>query len=107
MCEAERGTRGLHPNTKNKLASVLACPVTVFERKTGDAVSRATTDEPTPVEGAMHSVWLHGNWRWLTSKMTTPEREAAADAVQRYNDWLKRDIDEPNDDLGKGLRWWR
>lgn len=33
LCEAERGTRGLHPHTKNKLATVLNCPVTVFERK--------------------------------------------------------------------------
>lgn len=33
LCEAERGTRGLHPDTKNKIAAALKCPVTVFERK--------------------------------------------------------------------------
>lgn len=33
LCEAEKGTRGLHPAVKNKLAAVLNCPVTVFERK--------------------------------------------------------------------------
>lgn len=61
---------------------------------------------PAPIDGAMHSVWLHANWRFLTMKMTTEEREAAADAVQRYNDWLNRH----DDDLATqplNLRWWR
>lgn len=39
LCEAERGTRGLHPDVKNKLAAVLGCPVTVFERKRNGAPS--------------------------------------------------------------------
>jgi len=34
LCEAERGTRGLSPENRHKLAKVLGCPVTVFERKT-------------------------------------------------------------------------
>jgi transcriptional regulator with XRE-family HTH domain len=33
LCEAEKGTRGLHPRIINKLAEVLNCPVTVFQRK--------------------------------------------------------------------------
>jgi hypothetical protein len=62
--------------------------------------------EPAPADGAMHSVWLHGKWRWLTSKMTTEQREAAADAVQRYSDWLGQQDDElPGEVLD--LRWWR
>lgn len=32
LCEAEKGTRGLHPMVKKRLAEVLNCPVTVFER---------------------------------------------------------------------------
>lgn len=32
LCEAEKGTRGLHPAIKNKLAAAMNCPVTVFER---------------------------------------------------------------------------
>lgn len=63
-------------------------------------------DEPTPLEAAMHSVWLHGNWRWLTRNMTTEQREAAADAVQRYSDWLTRDEDEQGSNV-LDLRWWR
>lgn len=59
------------------------------------------------MDGAMHSVWLHGDWRWLTRNMTTPQREYAADAVQRYSfrlgegdgDWEPLSVD--------GLRWWR
>lgn len=35
LCEAEKGTRGLHPRIKNKLAEILNCPVTVLERKAG------------------------------------------------------------------------
>lgn len=66
----------------------------------------ARVSEPTDLESAMHSVWLHGNWRWLTQKMTTEEREAAAAAVQRYNDNLH---DEPESDVPpphRSLRWW-
>jgi hypothetical protein len=37
------------------------------------------------MDGACHSVWLHGKWRWLTRKMTTAEKEAFADAVERFS----------------------
>jgi hypothetical protein len=58
---------------------------------------------PDPVnDEAWGSVWLHGNWRYLTSRMTTPEREHAADAVAR---WCAQDPDDPSEPTG--LRWWR
>ncbi|BAL87332.1 hypothetical protein AMIS_21120 [Actinoplanes missouriensis 431] len=67
------------------------------------AQARAGELGPDPYDGAMHSVWLHGDWRWLTRNMTTEEREAAADAVQRHSNLL-------NDGDGAGeltsLRWW-
>ncbi len=63
---------------------------------------------PSPLERAMHSVWLHGHWRFLTSKMTTDEREAAADAVQRYGRILDA---QSGGDVGTtddaDIRWWR
>jgi len=67
------------------------------------AVIDAVTDG-TPLLGdaAWHSVWLHGNWGWLTQNMTTAEREHAADAVQRYSTHLEPDEPELGD-----LRWWR
>jgi hypothetical protein len=55
------------------------------------------------LDGAMHSVWLHGNWRWLTQNMTTPEKEAAWAAVQRYSAALAPD-EEP---LSDEWAWWR
>lgn len=75
-----------------------------------DAITRNLnanrTDGPTPLEAAMHSVWLHGKWSWLTQKMTTEEREAAADAVQRYSDKLAADSGETWEPIDS-LRWWR
>lgn len=71
-------------------------------RDTLAAIDRITADQPLPGDAAWHSVWLHGNWAWLTKNMTTPEREHAADAVQRYSSHLEPD--EPEID---GLRWWR
>ncbi len=64
--------------------------------------------EPLPGDAAWHSVWLHGNWRYLTKNMTTPEREHAADAVARYSAHLTNE----DPDLGpasepEDLRWWR
>jgi hypothetical protein len=54
------------------------------------------------LDSAMGSVWLHGNWRWLTENMTTPEKEAAADAVDRHGaTWPPEDRGFPVE------RWWR
>ncbi|MFD1278045.1 hypothetical protein [Streptomyces kaempferi] len=65
-------------------------------------IDDVTEGQPLPGDAAWHSVWLHGNWRYLTKQMSTPEREHAADAVQRYSSHLEPD--EPEID---GLRWWR
>ena len=59
-------------------------------------------DEARDLDAAMHSVWFHGNWQWLTFKMTTAEKEAAADAVDRHT------ATYPSDDRGRPVdRWWR
>lgn len=59
------------------------------------------------MDGAMHSVWLHSDWRELIRHMTTPQREYAADAVQRYSFHLHEEDPhlEPLD--ASDLRWWR
>lgn len=54
------------------------------------------------LDGAMLSVWIHGNWRHLTKDMTTSQKEAAAEAVQRGNSALG---EEALDD--RWLRWWQ
>ncbi|GAA0500800.1 hypothetical protein [Streptomyces olivaceiscleroticus] len=65
-----------------------------------------TPDTALPGDAAWHSVWLYGDWHWLTKNMTTPEREHAADAIARYDAVLAamdgEDRTEPED-----LRWWR
>lgn len=65
------------------------------------APHESATDDA--LDGAMHSVWLHGNWRFLTMKMTTQEREAAWTAVKRYSAHLDPTA-EPLDDT---WAWWR
>lgn len=64
----------------------------------------------TDLDSAMHSVWLHGNWRFLTVKITTEEREAAAAAVQRHNGARNAENRGTVDDFGpiadEHLRWW-
>jgi hypothetical protein len=72
-----------------------------------DVTAEPSGGEPNPLDAAMHSVWLHGNWRFLTSQMTTEEREAAADAVQRHNEWANRQDDDLGPIDNAGLRWWR
>lgn len=62
----------------------------------------------TVENGAWFTVWLEsGKWRWTTSKMTTPQREYAADCVAAYSRYLAA----VDGDLGReepgGLRWWR
>jgi hypothetical protein len=47
------------------------------------------------LDGAMHSVWLHANWTWLLTKMTTEQADAARAAQQRHQRILNA-----ADDLG-------
>lgn len=79
-----------------------------------DALSNALSDAVKErfaaqviADDAWGTVWLHGNWPWLTKCMTTPEREYAADCVAR---WSAR-LAEIDGDLERGepdgLRWWR
>jgi hypothetical protein len=88
------------------------CDMTITGSVRVDAVHQAqdtlavidsiTEGKPLPGDAAWHSVWLHGNWRYLTKQMTTAEREHAADAVARYSAHLEPDEPEIDD-----LRWWR
>jgi hypothetical protein len=59
----------------------------------------------SPLDGAAHSVWLHGKWRWLTGQMTTNEREAFFEAAKRHS--LHMDIGDPIGPLGDDQAWWR
>jgi hypothetical protein len=76
-------------------------------RDTLAVVDACMAGETVPGDAAWGTVWLHGNWRYLTSKMTTAERETAADAVARW--FAALHADDPDIELGEpdGLRWWR
>lgn len=52
------------------------------------------------LDSAWCTVWLRGNWRQLTQKMTPEQREAVADAVDRNRE--RDDSDAP-----PISRWWR
>lgn len=94
-CEAYRPTYEAALEAQN-------CAVEAGERLRAQRVHEADT----PENGAWHTVWLEGSWRWVTSRMTTEQREYAADRVAAYSkvldacDGLQRE--EP-----EGLRWWR
>ena len=53
-------------------------------------------------DSAWGVVWTDGDWHWITQQMTTPEREVAADAVERHHALLF-----PGEYEVEGLRWWR
>jgi hypothetical protein len=53
-------------------------------------------------------VWLEsGKWRWTTQKMTTPQREYAADCVAAYSRYLATEDGDLERAEPEGLRWWR
>lgn len=113
----ERSTEGKIRYASKKLTEIhdqLADPATRDQRGTllglamqldwaADAVKaqQALSDE------AWGTVWLHSKWRYITGKMTTPERELAADAVARWSAALNERDGEPTTDEPDGLRWWR
>jgi hypothetical protein len=63
--------------------------------------------KPSTEDAAWGTVWLHGNWKWLTKNMTTPERELAADAVARWSAVLNAEDEDLEAGEPEGLRWWR
>ncbi|MGW5003290.1 hypothetical protein ACWEP8_37180 [Streptomyces hydrogenans] len=63
--------------------------------------------DDTVENGAWGTVWLEGNWRWLTSRMTTAEREYAADRVAAWSRVLAAADGEQGRSKPDGLRWWR
>ncbi|MEU9703046.1 nuclease-related domain-containing protein [Streptomyces sp. NPDC047981] len=52
-------------------------------RDTLAVIDRCLAGEATPGDGAWGSVWLHGNWKWLTSQMSTPGRGVGAGRAGR------------------------
>lgn len=79
-------------------------------RAQGETEARKAQDlaGDTPENGAWFKVWLEsGTWWWTTSKMSTEQREYAADRVAAYSRYLA----QCDSDLGRGepagLRWWR
>lgn len=57
-------------------------------------------------DGAWGTVYLHSRWRYITKQMSTPEREAAADAVERWNAALNAHDDNIGPMDQRTLRWW-
>ena len=70
-------------------------------------IAIADEQQPSPGDAAWHTVWLEGKWRWITSRMSTAEREHAADAVARHNAVLAAHDGEPGRGEPEDLRWWR
>lgn len=93
------------------------CDLTIAASVRVDAVDQArdtlavidavTGTVALPGDAAWGSVWLHGNWQWLTKNMTTPERELAADAVARWSAALNAEDEDLEAGELEGLRWWR
>lgn len=71
----------------------------------GAAKSGASMADPG--DEAWGSVWLHGNWRYLTKQMTTEAREDAAAAVLRWMHTLDATDRRPAREEPAELRWWR
>lgn len=118
---AEARTARVHAQavtTEAALAEVRRlCDLTIAASVRVDAVDQArdtlavidavTGTAQLPGDAAWGSVWLHGNWRYLTKNMTTPEREHAADAVARWSAALHTEDEDLEAGEPEGLRWWR
>ncbi|MEU2426930.1 hypothetical protein ABZ619_38960 [Streptomyces sp. NPDC007851] len=63
--------------------------------------------EVQPGDGAWGAMWLHSNWRSLTGRMATEEREHAAAAVLRWMHAMDAFEGRPAREEPAELRWWR
>jgi hypothetical protein len=85
--------------------AALAREVALLHPPAGRTGARHPDD--TAENGAWGTVWLEGNWRWLTSRMTTAQREYAADRVAAWSRVLAAADGEQGRPEPDGLRWWR
>ncbi|MFD4921127.1 hypothetical protein ACFWNE_07385 [Streptomyces goshikiensis] len=72
-----------------------------------DLVADTAKAQQALSDEAWGTVWLHSKWQYITSQMTTAERELAADAVARWSAALNAHDGEPTTGEPEGLRWWR
>ncbi|MCW7991288.1 hypothetical protein XF35_40335 [Streptomyces platensis subsp. clarensis] len=80
--------------------------VTALEGRAEARTARAHAGD-TVENGAWFTVWLEARWEWVTSRMTTEQREYAADRVAAYSAYLAAVDGEPERGEPAGLRWWR
>lgn len=66
----------------------------------------AGTSSTAPADEAWGSVWLHGNWRFMTGQMGTEAREHAAATVLRWMHGLDAIDGRPPRTEPEDLRWW-
>lgn len=93
-----------HEYARNIGGVVAELPITADYRNQPEPVMSDPDTERAHLDSAMHSVWLHGKWRWLTQNMTTEEREAAVSAIERH--WAATDLATGDPVPHSNLRWW-
>ncbi len=76
-------------------------------RDTLAAIDSILEGQTFPGDAAWGSIWLRGDWEWLTKNMAPPEREHAADAVARWSAVLNAEDHDLEAEEPEGLRWWR
>jgi hypothetical protein len=96
------GCQSYQPTYRAILDAQTAAAETMVERRRRRDAAGNTTEN-----GAWHTVWLKGKWSWVTSKMTTPQREYAADCVAAYSRYLATVDGDLERAEPEGLRWWR
>lgn len=69
------------------------CPATVEE----------LAADVQALEDLLGDLWLYVNWRWITTQLTTPQKERFADAVEASSARLNAGTDETT----HVDRWWR
>lgn len=57
-------------------------------------------------DDAWGSVWLHGDWKWLTRNMSSEAREVAANALVRWMHTLDEADGVPPRREPDTVRWW-
>ncbi|MFB9558613.1 hypothetical protein [Streptomyces roseoviridis] len=101
-CATCAGCAGWLPTYEQALGQELAALRSRAEDRTARALAGDTVEN-----GAWFTVWLESRWEWVTSRMTTEQREYAADRVAAYSAYLAELDGEPERKEPDGLRWWR
>jgi hypothetical protein len=79
-------------------------PEDAFQIEVDNRIGAALAE---PFEDLLAAVWLYIDWRWITTQLTTEQKELFADAVDAHGQRVAAEEGPMWGEPTRVCRWWR